>query len=104
MKGFAAKVNRKGYTETMKALQAMVNAFHLLRNAGEKAGAEYTPAEAVCQEILPILTPECKCRVVVEYDPNEAKVAVYREPLDRVKLYDELLAEHRNLDGAAIWE
>ena len=84
------RIDRRTYVDTIKAIRAIVKGFQLWRNVGETGGLGFEPKEIVCEEILRLLIPEEKCRVIVEYDPAEEKVSVYQEPMEKMKTLEEL--------------
>lgn len=86
------KIDRCVYTDTIKAIRTIVRGFQLWRNIGDADGLSFNRPEIFCEEILKMLSPEYKCRVVVEYDPAEEKVSVYQEPMERMKTPEELRA------------
>lgn len=82
-------INREGFERTIKGMHEVSKGIHLLRIAhlGNEGG--WTGAEGVCEFLMPLLLPEEKSRIVIEYDPTKDKIAAYRETTDTLEVLDD---------------
>lgn len=79
---FIGRCGRAYFEEYVAAVKGIMT---ILRAANERLGEEkgrYTRLEAFATMLTEALDVDEKCRIVIEYDPADSKVAVYREELN----------------------
>ena len=85
---FIGRCGRAYFEEYVAAVKGIMT---ILRAANERLGEEkgrYTRLEAFATMLTEALDVDEKCRIVIEYDPADDKVATYREELTgRVKSF-----------------
>ena len=74
-----ARIPRKEFDALISAAKKGLKAVHTLK--AQTGDNSYSMVEAVMSALADMLDVDEKCRIVLEYDPAEEKVAVYRSEL-----------------------
>ena len=73
--------NRNGLEQTLKGLHCFADGAKALRYAGQerKEDREFEGWEITAECLEELLTSDKKCRIILDYDPAERHIIVYRQ-------------------------
>ena len=83
--GKTSRFVRTGYEKVLNGFLAEMQAQR--REKVEKTGIEgFTEFEALMPDLIRFILPDRKCRIVLEYDPEESSVELRREVTEAEKV------------------